>query len=265
MSESANYTIELNDKEYELNEEVRQRIQTRARNEYSENEMFSCWWKVASVDDAEDSIHEVGDPILVIETEGVIVPWEKLDQLEMEQDTSSFQEFDTGGGSDVDEGNGMRTIKPGDVNDQSGDDSQELGRTHFGVTPQNFEEVPSPDGEQPDRIPAKPREFDEPTLVMWKPENPDIEHTWSAGEAVAPMYNWVEWNVQAKADQPRPTISSDNSHNHWESILKGDDCEVVGEVQTSQETAQADVRDTEQNTVPRKFEEGTAGGNNWSV
>lgn len=265
------YTVDVNGKQYALNEEARRSIQTRAENEYSENPMFSCWWKTASAEDAKNSdIHQVGDPILVIETEGPMVPWEKLDQLELEeQDTSAFGGVDQGS-SDVNEGGGMKTVKPGEVSDDAGDESREKNRTHFGITPQDFEEVPSPEGEDPDKIPPKPQEFDEPKMVMWVPEHPDITHSWSAGEAIAPMANWVEWNVQAKADQPRINQDKDHSHDHWESLLQSHGCEQVSELAPSQEPPKdTDSNDGVSGSAKRKgkdqFEDGKYGGDNWNV
>ena len=262
---STTYTVLLNGNKYELNKESRKRIQQRAEREYEENDMFSCWWRVADKEDEDDdsTIHEQGDPILVIETEGIMVPWERLDQLEIEGDVSSFEEFDTGSGSDVDSGNGMKTVDPNEVDDGATDE-EEIGRTHFPVTPQSFEEEPAPEGEQPDRIPAKPREFDEPQLMMWMPEDPEIDHTWGAGEAIAPMYNWVEWNVQVKADQPRGEDGPDDSHDHWESILALDGCEIIEEEETEQQSDESDSDDSDKD-VARRFKEGTAGGDNWSV
>jgi len=264
------YTVDVNGKRFSLNEEARRSIQRRAENEYSENHLFSCWWKVASAEDAENSdIHEVGDPVLVIETEGPMVPWEKLDQLELEmKDTSSFGGVDQGS-SDVNEGGGMKTIKPGEVSDDGGsDETREKNRTHFGITPQDFQEVPSPEGEDPEKIPPKPEEFDEPTMVMWVPENPDLDHTWSAGEAIAPMFNWVEWNVQTKADQPRMTEDRDDSHDHWESLLKSHGCEKVGELAPKQQPPEPDDSNEKSGSAKRKgdeFENGKFGGNNWNV
>jgi len=254
------YTVTVNNKEYELNEEMRRRIQDRAEREYFHNTRFSCWWKTASQKDAEErDIHEVGDPILVIETEGVMVPWENLDQLELEmQDTSSFDGFDEGGS---DSGGGMKTLKP----DDGDDDSEEKNRTHFELTPQDFEEVPSPDGEDPDRVPAKPQQFDSPNMVTMIPEHPDIDHVWDAGEALAPVTSWVEWNVQARAEQPRPTREKDDSHDHWESLFKSAECEVVSEVES--ESEQTDEKG-ESGSAKRKgdeFENGKYGGSNWNV
>jgi hypothetical protein len=218
--------------------------------------MFSCWWKVASERDAEESdIHSKGDPILVIETEGINVPWERLDQLELEeQTTDAFGEMDTGS-------NDMRTTDS---------DEREKERAHFGITPQEFEEVPSPEGEDADKVPAKPESFDEPKMVAFVPEDPDVTHTWGAGEALSPMHNWVEWNVQVRADQPRS--DKDDSHDHWESILSMDDCEELGEDDSADPEQESDdildkVEEGGQSDedVPDRFENGTAGGNNWNI
>jgi len=255
-SSASQYTVTLNGTSYELNEDVRERIQTRAENEYDENQMFSCWWKVASEHDAEESdIHSTGDPILVIETEGVMVPWERLDQLELdEQTTDAFGEMDAGS-------NDMKTT--------DGDD-REKERAHFGVTPQEFEELPSPEGEDADKVPAKPESFDEPKMVAFVPKDPDVTHTWGAGKALSPMHNWVEWNVQVRADQPRS--DKDDSHDHWESILSMDGCEALEEVEDSDEGDDGDILDkvdeggsSDDEDVPKRFEEGTAGGGHWNV
>lgn len=263
-SDDAQYTIDLNGNRYHLNEEWRTSIQERAEREYAQNEMFSCWWRVADESDAADSdtVHEKGDPILVIETEGPIVPWEKLDQLELEmQDNSAFDGFD----DSSDNGNGVKMVDADSVEDDS---DEEKNRTHFSVTPQDFQEVPTPDGEDPDKIPPKPQEFDEPSMVMWVPDNPDITHSWATGEAIAPMYNWVEWNVQQKAEQPRPISEEPDSHNHFESLAQMHECEKVGELQPNQEPP-SDATEEPSGSVERKgkqsFEDGKYGGNNWSI
>lgn len=269
---SPQYTVTLNGREYEMTEEWREAIQERAKLEYEENHLFSCWWRIATSEDEKDSdtVHEEGDPILVIETEGPMVPWDKLDQLELEmQDVSSYQEHDTGSGSDVDEGNGMRTIKPGEVDDGgSNDEDPEVERLHFGLTPQSFEEVPSPDGEQGERVPPKPDQFDEPTMVMWVPEDPSLEHTWSAGQAITPMHNWVEWNVQQRANQPQPTEDKADCHDRFESMAKHYGCEKIRELKPKQKPS-GSTESEKSGSVERKgeksFEEGKYGGNNWRV
>jgi hypothetical protein len=253
-NDGPSYTVRVNNKEYELNEAARERIESRARHEYAGNERFSCWWKTASDYDSKNShIHEVGDPILVIETAGTRVPWENLDQLELEMnDVTSFQGFDTSSSEDSE---GRR----------------EKSRTHFGITPNSFEEVPSPDGEDPDKVPAKPRQFDEPSMVWWIPDSPDIDHTWAAGEAMVSMDSWVEWNVQARVDQPRPSSDKKDSHDHWESILKMDDCQVVRELQPNQSPPKKPEKPKKgkSGSVKRKgedqFENGKFGGSNWTI
>jgi hypothetical protein len=251
------YTIDVNNKRYELSLGFREAIQERAQSEYRHNEYTSCWWRVAGSEDADDdeTVHELGDPILVIETVGRTVPWERLDQLELEmQDTSSFDGFEDT--SDVDEGNGMRTLKPGD------DDGREMPRSHFSVTPQGFEELPSPEGEDPDKIPQMPEQFDEPTLVKWVPEDPERTHTWATGEAITSVDSWVEWNVQQKALQP---TSDGDWQNHYESMLNMHDCEQVAELKPVQSPPSKSQSGSVKRKGKQSFDEGKYGGSNWTV
>jgi len=275
-TDNADYTVQVNGKEFELNEEARTAIQTRAKHEYSENPMFSCFWKVAhpsqyAEGEWDETIHQEGDPVLVIETEGPMVPWERMDKLNVEmQEVGPESQLDRQMDRDDDQrpdeqdnGNGLKTIDPDDVDEAE----KTIGRTHFGLTPQSFEEVPSPDGEEADKIPPKPEKLEGPSLVTWVPENPEVEHSWSAGEAICPMYNRIEWNVQVKANQPRLTKDKDNSHDHWESLLKSHDCDKLAELGPSQRTPSKDDQPSGQ--VQRKgkdqFEDGKYGGNNWQV
>jgi hypothetical protein len=270
-SDDPQYTVDLNGKRYALNNEARKSIQRRAELEYEENTMFSCWWKVASKEQYtdeqwENNVHEEGDPVLVIETEGIMVPWENLDKLNVEmQDADPFGGMDSGGSTDaMDSGNGMQTLDPNDKDDN--DKEKVIGRTHFEHSPQSYEEVPSPDGEEGDKIPPKPVEMgDDPLLVKWIPDHPDITHTWSAGEAIIPTGSWVEWNVQARANQPRLSQDKENSHDHWEALLGHYDCPVVGELGLSQEPG-ADSDDT-QTDNSKQVEDmgGKYGGDNWKI
>jgi len=217
------YTLDVNGKRYELNKEFRESLQRRAEYEYEDNEMFSCWWKV-----------EDNDPILVIETQGKMVPWEQLDHL----------------GADIDDENSDESI---------------FGRTHFSFTPRRFEEVPTPEGEDPNKIPPEPEELDnDPKMVMWVPEHPNIEHTWSAGEAIAPMYNWIEWNVQLRADQPKPNRDKQNSHDSFESLCRMYDCDVVGKYTPSNDIPSGDSGSV-QRKGKKQFEDGKYGGDNFTV
>jgi len=265
------YTVDLNGKRYALNEQARRSVQRRAELEYEENEMFSCWWKIASKEqytdgEWENNVHEEGDPILVIETEGVMVPWEKLDKLNVEmQDADPFGGMDSGGSDDsLDSGNGMKTLDPND-----GDDSTDkvIGRTHFEHSPQSYEDVPSPDGEEEDKIPPKPVEMaDEPLLVKWLPRHPDITHVWSAGEAIISTHSWVEWNVQSRANQPRLSEDANNSHDSWETLLSVyNDCPVVGELGLSQEPDSSSGESPSDSSGEVEDIGPKRGGNNWSI
>lgn len=259
------YTIRVNGSVYELSNEFREAIQNRARGEFRENPMFSCWWKV-----------EDGDPMLVIETEGIMVPWDDLDELEVDEEASPFEQFekdekdDGDDVDDVDAGNGMKTVPPSNADDGE-EEEEEIGRTHFSLTPQRFEEVPQPDSEDEDQIPPRPVKMDDdPALVYWVPRHPDMEECWSAGEAIIPTHSWVEWNVQAKADELRLVSGEemkDDSHDHFESLCKLHDCEEVGEYEEEKDVPRNE--DKTPGSVERKgkdsFEDGRYGGGHWQV
>lgn len=218
------YTIDINGKRFNLNESFRESLEERARRAYKPNGVFSCWW------DVQDS-----DPVLTIETRGKMVPWDRKDQLE------------------------MRMNDP----DSSKKDSQ-FGRTHFSMSPHRYEDIPEPGGNNPNRIPSDPDRIDEPMLVMWVPEHPEIDVTWDAGEAIVPMHNWVEWNVQEKADQPRPVKDKENSHDSFESLCKAHGCDLVNEASPSN-----DIPEEVSGQVKRKgeksYQDGRYGGENWHV
>lgn len=231
------YTIDINGKRYELSESFREAITERARREYRKNNQFSCWWSVQG-----------GDPILTIETEGVMVPWEQLETLDVQM--TEYREP-----PEDDPGNGMLIPE-----DEQGDDV--FDPEVFALTPHRFEEVPTPENEDPEKIPTKPERFDEPAMIMWVPDHPDIDEVWGAGEAITSISSWVEWNVQKKADQPRPTKDKRNSHDSFESLCRIHDCEVVGEYEQSDTPEKS-------GSVERKgeqaFDEGRFGGGHWDV
>jgi hypothetical protein len=215
------YTLDLNGKRYRLSDEFRESIEKRARLEYEGNEQFSCWWKT---DD--------GDPVLVIETVGVMAPWDDIDQLEMNMNPEEKRRG-------------------------------EIERNHFRLTPQRFDEVPDPGGHDPDRIPAEPDELDSSKMIMWVPEHPEIDVTWSAGQAMVPVDSWVEWNVQEKAEQPRPEKGKKDSHDAFESLCRTYDCEVIEEANPSNNIPQ-DIS----GQVQRKgkdWYDGDVVGDRWNV
>lgn len=217
------YTIDVNGRRYELSDEFKDAIEKRARLEYEENRMFSCWWK-----------EENGEPILVIETVGKMVPWDDLDQLEMQMGEPQQQQ------------------------------QTPFGRTHFALTPHRFEEIPDPGGEDPTKLPPEPKELDGNQLIVWVPDHPEVDVTWSAGKAMVPVDSWIEWNIQERANQPRPTQNKDNSHDAFESLCRIYDCELIGEAAPTN-----DIPKEQSGSVERKgersFNEGKFGGDNWSV
>lgn len=256
------YTIDINGKRYELNEAFRDNIERQARGAYGDNDFVDCWWTVAKKDDYgsghglwadtwEECIHDEGDPVLVIETYGKLVPASRLDQLEADMTESDDEP------EELDAGNGMKTIEPPEQTDV-------FGRTHFHVTPKGFEEVPQPDGEDPQKVPPEPERIDDVKMIQWIPSDPEVEHDWGVGEAVAPMESWVEWNVQKYADQPRTSKGKVNSHDSMESLCKLFDCEVVAEHTPSDEVPKGDSGSVKRKGKHR-FEDGIAGGGNWNV
>lgn len=270
------YKLDLNGTRYKLSDEFRIAIQDRATRAYQMNEYFSCWWRVATEEDAEDSstVHEEGDPILVIETVGETVPWRSLDQLEPQMkmntpdtDTNS----DTDDTTDIDGGNGMKLLSPDDAPTGDTSGKQADDRLYFPLSGQRFEELPQPEGVDPDKIPQKlERVNEEGQLVVWIPNNTSRTEVWSTGESIVPVdhtgKNAIEWNVQKRADQPRFDTWTEemkqHSHTHWESIVKLYDCENIGTVKMSQELPprKKDGGEKAAQDIGPKF-----GGQNWSI
>lgn len=261
------YTIDVNGARYELSDEFKKSLERRAELEYEENPQFSCWWMVATESGewlARD--HDAGDPVLVIDTTGVMVPWDRIDQLEMCMDARREPEPPRDSPDeteDVDAGNGMAEVKPPEDKPDPTPRDVNFGRTHFGLTPHRFEEVPHPGGEDPNKVPPKPERLDEEMMVMWVPRHPDVDVTWGAGEAISPMSNRVEWNVQEKANQPRPSKNKQNSHDAFESLCRIHDCEKIGEYKPSN-----DIPKGKPGQVERKGEdwfEGDVVGDRWDL
>jgi hypothetical protein len=263
------YTLDLNGRRYKLNRSFRESLQERAKSAYDGNPRFSCWWSVANSDNYSDdvwesNIHENGDPVLVIETFGPVVPWDQLDQLEAEMTKSQPAESsDDDELEDIDSGNGMKSIPP--ENGPQHTNKEIFGRTHFAFPPHRFEEVPEPGSDDPDKIPPEPVEIgDDPEMVVWVPLHPDLEHTWDTGTAIVPVDSWVEWNVQQRANQPNIVKDKANCHDSFESLCRIHDCDVIGEYTPSNDIPEGVSGQVEQ-TGGEEFEEGLYGGNNWGV
>jgi len=269
-SNSSKYTLDVNGKRYSLSDEFKESLERRAELEYEENPEFSCWWMVATESgDWLSRDHDAGDPVLVIETTGPMVPWDRIDQLEMRMDPRDAKPDEPPADVDddleeMDSGNGMKEVKPPEDEPSPEPRDVNFGRTHFGLTPHRYEEVPSPGGDDPDKIPPKPERLDEEMMVMWVPRHPDVDVTWGAGEAIMPMSNRVEWNVQEKANQPRPASDKRNSHDAFESLCRIHDCEKIGEYTPSNDIPQ-EVSGQVERKGEEAYEEGRYGGDNWGM
>lgn len=268
-------TVTINGTEYELNETAKGAIERRAELAFEDNEYVRTWWKEASphnyetTADWDDTVHSAGDPVLVIETEGPVVSWDRLDRLDPETEraaASNARDEDATSPDEHDAGNGMRTLDPDDVTGPADNAERIVGRTHFAYAPQSYEEVPSPPGEDEDKIPQEPQSApSEPLLVAWLPERPEFTHTWGTGRAMLPIYSWVEWNVQAKADQPDLQRDTDTSHTHWEDLMDIFGCETLSESTDSTERDTAATDTTSDNTQSTDDIGGKYGGSNWHV
>lgn len=248
------HTVDVNGRRYELSKTFKERIEQFAEGEYGDNQRFDCWWKV-----------DEGDPVLVIETLGTKVPWDRVDKLEMDMDEPEHELASDG--NEMDAGNGMVEIDP-DEEDDGARDNVDFGRTHFIVTPQRYEEKPTPVSEEKDKLPLKPEKMGhEPEMMTWIPRHPDIDVTWAAAETLVPVESWIEWNVQEKADQPRPSgderRDKPDSHDMIESMCNTYGCEMIGE-----STPSNDIGDDASGQVERKGEEwfdGSVVGDRWRM
>jgi len=84
--------------------------------------------------------------------------------------------------------------------------------------------------------------------------------------------SWIEWNVQARADQPQLSRGNnkDNSHDHWESLLNYHDCSVVGELGLSQEpgansNSNSDSKKTDNSNSVEDMGPYSGKGGNWHI
>lgn len=276
---SENLTLMVNDKEYELNEEIKERIEHRAKKEFEENEFFSCFW----------SENERGDPILNIETEGTAVPWDKLQRLtfEMEEVEEESDASDDAQTQDVDSGSGVKSVPKDDVDmgtPESPDDDDEDEKppnTQTLLTHPNENYIPQPEEEDPEKIPPDPAELPEdPTLAAWIPEDERTE-IWSTGTALVPTKLFLEWNVQVRADEVQAGSTElvadeknggvkeetlTNNHDMWEQMLNYHGCDVVSKKAVSNEPSQqSEQPDGYPGKEPEESLDGKYGGSNWNV
>lgn len=229
LEEYSKLSVEANNKEFLLTDEFLTRIEDLADRLYSENEYVDYYWRLGN---PQEEDHESGDPILCIETQGPIVPWERLSEMEMEmQDIDSPKKPD-----DVDNGNATA----GQPKPEDGEED-----TKAVMTPRDWMIYPDPEDEDFDTLPPKPERYpeEEPELVVPIPAS-ERDEQWEVGEAIISAHTEVEWNIQARIDSAevgatrvRPAesggvteVERDDSHDEWEALLRADDCEVIGEM-----------------------------------
>jgi hypothetical protein len=273
-------TIELNDTVYELSEEMKRSIEQRAESAFEENHFLDYYW----------TENERSDPVLSIETEGKVVPWDRLERLEfeevVEQEQQQQSQDDDTEKDDVDSGSGVKSVPKDDVDMSSPDptaDDEEGGDdpdTKFMVTHPSKHYVPQPDDDDPEKLPPDPDELPEdPTLVSWIPDS-GREEVWSTGKALVPTNIFIEWNIQLRADEvpddaTKMAADSDGgvtqvrkTHNHdeWEKMAEMFDCEVV-EQKPSQETPSPSEEQQRGYSGKEADEDagGAYGGDNWQV
>jgi len=262
--DNTNTTVTVNGKQYALNDSFRAEIEQIAENEYGENEFLSYYWRVA--DDSDDE-HNEGDALLCIETEGKMVPWDKLSEFEMQMESVGPQFImpDTNGDDSdhSDNGNGTQSID-GDSTPASGDDT--VDDFKLPMFPRGYRPIPDADDGRFDTVPPAPKKYDESEPILLVPIPMDTrEERWAAGEAMIPVSTYVEWNMQRRADTAPAygTESHGHSHDKWEAWLENHGCEVIGTVQPKNPPRE-EMPDDE-DVFARRDLGGKFGGNNWNI
>lgn len=262
-------TIQVNGKEYALNENLKQSLEERAEIAFEGNRYVDFYWKE----------NGRGDPILVIDTAGEMVPVDRLERLEFE-----YQDVDSEEREDIDNGNGVKSVPKEDVDLNPGDgpnspnEEAEVPDTSFMVTHPNKNYVPQPEEDDSDKVPPHPDELPEdPTYVQWVPEDDSLTEHWSTGRTLIPLDQFVEWNLQSRADEapdgsmkkpsPEKEVPKTTRHDEWEKMLERNGCEVVA---TKQPTHTPDIpeEDNSQSGYNGRSREDIGGkfdGNNWNV
>jgi hypothetical protein len=216
-----NTTVTVNGKTYALNDSFKREIEQIAENEYGDNEFLSYYWRVA--DDSDDD-HNEGDALLCIETEGKMVPWDKLSEFEMQMESVGPQfimpDDSTDDSDHSDNGNGTQSID-GDSISASGDDT--IDDFKLPMFPRGYRPIPDADDGRFDTVPPAPKKYDESEPILLVPIPMDTrEERWAAGEAMIPVSTYVEWNMQRRADTAPAygTESHGHSHDKWEAWLE---------------------------------------------
>lgn len=209
-------SITVNGTEYQLSAEVLSMVEGLADREYGENEFLDYYWRIAGT----EGEHDAGDPILVIETEGPMVPREDLTEMKIEPANEPVPQ-------DVD--NGDTTME------QRDDENNELEDLKQVIYPKDFRAYPDPEDDDFDTLPPEPEAFndDEPEMITPIPDS-DRDERWSSGRAIVAKHSHVEWNVQKRADSAANYVDNNlDDHDAWEAMLQGLGCTELGSVDTS--------------------------------
>jgi hypothetical protein len=218
-----NTTVTVNGKTYALNDSFKREIEQIAENEYGDNDFLSYYWRVA--DDSDDD-HNEGDALLCIETEGKMVPWDKLSEFEMQMESVGPQfimpDDSTDDSDHSDNGNGTQSID-GDSISASGDDT--IDDFKLPMFPRGYRPIPDADDGRFDTVPPAPKKYDESEPILLVPIPMDTrEERWAAGEAMIPVSTYVEWNMQRRADvalTPHPRTEQNHTDTHTISGRRG--------------------------------------------
>lgn len=207
------YTLTVDGKTYELTREFREFVQESAESAYESNEYTSTWWKRTD-----------GDPILVIETSGHMMPFEYIDE----------------------------------VADEPIDEDEEGGRLYFLQENSENENVGQPERSDDDTtIPEMTQEVPEDEDVLVAPV-PEVGPEWGVGEAVIPMEGTYERNLQKMVDESgsldRDTYNESATYDDgerydapheqgsWKWLLESFDCEVLDTKQFTDDDADSTNR-----------------------
>ena len=218
---------------YKLNEDARSAIERRAEIAFEENTLFDYWWETYN-DTFEDhhgpnqvSRAQYGDPVLVIETEGKVVPAENVVQPQQAQmiDASETDNMKEGGEENT-KGSDMMTLLPErDEPDEEDYSLEQLARSYIESREEQIE-----DG----RLPREPKE--EPKVPHFIQTVPELGgENWSTAKAMFPAAGMYYWDVQARIDYPpvMPDQTKEQArqltHERWEENFERWGCEIVDE------------------------------------
>lgn len=285
-------TVMVNGKEYALNEDFKQSIEDRAQRAFEGNEYVECHWEQ----------NERGDPLLIIDTSGPMVPVDRLERLQFEYEEVEPQQSDSDDSDETEEldnGNGVKSVPKDDVDLNPGDgpdspaEEEEVPDTGFMVTHPKKNYIPQPEEDDPEKVPPHPDELPEdPTYVQWIPADESITEHWSTGKALVPLGQLVTWNLQIRADEAPEgatkiewpdmddagaevkEVPKTTRHDEWEDMLERHECEVVAKKKPSdtpdipegaQESDDEPEAPSGYSGRSRDDAGGKYGGDNWSI